>query len=78
MMDADTDRSYLVNSCEHGVWIMGRYAPVDETSALMQAWNRRGLRYVSREVAKRLGALVAVVAHIGDEATWLEELEKPT
>jgi len=70
----DNDRSYSVHACEHGVWVMGRYAPTDDISALLKAWHYRGLRHCSLAAAKQLGALVAVVEHSGDEVAWMEEL----
>lgn len=72
-----TDRTYTVHSCEHGVWVMGKYAPSDDVSALLKNWSYRGLRLVSLDLMKRLGALVVVVGHTGDEANWLEELGAP-
>lgn len=70
-----TDRTYTVRSCEHGVWVEGKFAPTDDIGNLMKGWSYRGLRYVSLDVTKRLGALVAVCESAGEAAMWLEELD---
>ncbi len=72
---SDTDRTYRVESCEHGVAVFGLFAPTDDVSALMRAWSYRGLRYASLHVAKRLGALVAVTESAGTAGAWIEELD---
>lgn len=72
--DTETDRTYRVESCEHGVAVYGLFAPTDDVSALLRAWSYRGLRYASLDVAKRLGALVAVCESAGTALLWMEEL----
>lgn len=73
--DDETDRSYSVFSCEHGCWVIGRYAPTDDVSGLLYTWNRRGLRFLSLDVARKLGALVAVTESSGAADAWIAELE---
>ena len=70
-----TDRTYRVESCEHGVAVFGLFAPTDDVSALMKNWSYRGLRYASLDVARRLGALVAVTESAGTAGAWIEELD---
>lgn len=70
-----TDRSYRVESCEHGVAVYGLFAPTDDVSALLRAWSYRGLGYCSLDVARRLGALVAVTESSLTAADWLAELD---
>ncbi len=72
----ETDRTYRVESCEHGVAVFGLFAPTDDISALMRAWSYRGLRYASLDVAKRLGALVAVCESAGVADAWLASLDE--
>lgn len=78
MSEADqsdtVDRTYRVESCEHGVAVYGNYAPTDDISALLRAWNYRGLRHLSIDVARKLGALVAVCESSLDADAWLTEL----
>lgn len=79
--EADLSRDYAVHYCEWGVWVVGTHGPTADVSALLKEWSYRGLRFLSLAVAKRLGALVAVCEHVGDEMSWLEELadnERPT
>ena len=72
--DYDTDRTYTVHSCEYGVYVLGKYAPTDDLSALMKNWAYRGLRFASVAVARKLDALVAVTESSGDAEAWLTEL----
>lgn len=72
-----TDRTYRVESCEHGVAVYGDFAPTDDLAALLKAWHYRGLRFQSLGVARRLGALVAVCESSLDAEAWLGELDCP-
>jgi hypothetical protein len=74
-MSDDLDRTYSVHPCDHGVYVLGKYCSTDDVSALLKVWNYRGLKYLARDVAAKLGALVAVCESTGDAALWLAELE---
>lgn len=66
---------YTVHHCSYGVWIVGNIASVNEIDGLMRSLDYRGYKLMSREVAKRLNALVAVCRNPSEEHLWLEFLD---
>jgi hypothetical protein len=52
----------------------GAYVPAADGSALLRAWDYCGFRFLSPDLARRLGAVVAVVRHSTEAADIIAEM----
>ncbi len=65
------DGSYTVTQCKYGVYITGS-VPVNEVTALMQAWSKVGYKWIAPGISQALGASFAIT---NDVERWSKAIE---
>jgi hypothetical protein len=70
-----TRPTYSVDTSDsryRALFVASGYPPTVDGSALMGAWHREGFRYVAADLARHLGALVAVVRNPAEVSEIIE------